>query len=275
MPKVQLSTSIKRCRKSITLETKLEVLRRIEAREKIVEICKAMGLAKSTIQTIRDKKEEIKAYSQSAAHTNVARLTRQRYWVIEKMEKLLFIWIQDNNKRKIPMNQMTIQQKALSIFENLKNDQTDESVKDITFQASRGWFEKFKNRFNLRNLKLRGDVTDLLEADRESLSYEELIQLQTEPQFSDETESEPVVSKKLTSKNLSNAFSHIEQAINIIIKNDPDEERSAKFSQGQDSLISCYKSLKNEMDKKARQATLDSFFKPIPSIQAKNDVSDV
>jgi hypothetical protein len=48
-------------------------------------------------------------------------------------------------------------------------------------------------------------VFDLLKADREPLSYEELIQLQAEPAFDEETE--PVVSKQLTSKNLSKAFS--------------------------------------------------------------------
>lgn len=51
----------------------MEVLRRIEAGEKIVEICKAMGLVKSTIQTFRDKKEEIKTYLQNAALLNVSR----------------------------------------------------------------------------------------------------------------------------------------------------------------------------------------------------------
>lgn len=69
-------TDKKRCRKAVTLETKQEVLRRIEAGEKIIEISKAMGLAKSSIQTIRDKKEDIKTYLQSAAPLNISRLTR-------------------------------------------------------------------------------------------------------------------------------------------------------------------------------------------------------
>lgn len=552
MSSKQLSPDKKRCRKSITIETKLEVLRRIEAGEKIVEICKAMGLAKSTIQTIRDKKEDIKTYLQSAAPLNVSRLTRQRNWILEKMEKLLIIWIEDNNKRRMPMSQMTIQEKALSIFENLKNGYTDESAEDVTFQASRGWFEKFKNRFNLHNLKMKGeaasadepaakeypnilkgiierggykpqqvfnvdetglywkrmpdrtyiskteksapgykvskerltlllganasgdfklkplliylsenprplkglnknqlpviwrsnkkawmtkatfedwfknhfctevkkylrdtnlsnkallildnapghpanlselsedvmieylpkntttliqpmdqgaiatfkayylrrtlrqliketdgkssiktfwknynimdavhsiseswkelklttmnhvwkkiwpecviydtevnflpeirqdildvahdlgfeglnerDVLDLLEADRESLSYEELIQLQAEPAFDEETE--PVVFKQLTSKNLSKSFSYFEQGINILLENDPDVERSSKVCRGINSAISCYKSLKNEIDKNARQTTLDNFLKPGPSLPTTND----
>ncbi|KAK9512965.1 hypothetical protein O3M35_001264 [Rhynocoris fuscipes] len=122
-----------------------------------------MGLAKSSIQTIRDKKEDIKTYLQSAALLNISRLTRQRNWIMEKMEKLLIIWIEDNNKRKIPMSKMTIQEKALGIFENLKKGDTNES-EDVTFQASRGWFEKFKNRFNLHNLKLKGEAASADEA---------------------------------------------------------------------------------------------------------------
>ncbi|KAK9501289.1 hypothetical protein O3M35_012030 [Rhynocoris fuscipes] len=114
------------------------------------------------------------------------------------------------------------------------------------------------------------DVLDLLAADREPLSYEELIQLQAEPAIDEDTE--PVVSKQLTSKQLtskimSSAFSYFEQGINILVENDPDVERSANVSRGINSDISCYKSLKEEIDKKARQRTLDNFFKP----PAQND----
>ncbi|KAK9507140.1 hypothetical protein O3M35_007056 [Rhynocoris fuscipes] len=109
------------------------------------------------------------------------------------------------------------------------------------------------------------DELDLLAADREPLSYEELIQLQAESTIDEDTE--PVVSKQLTSKIMSSAFSYFEQGINILVENDPDVERSANVSRGINSAISCYKSLKEEIDKKARQTTLDNFFKP----PAQND----
>ncbi|KAF7273816.1 hypothetical protein GWI33_013491 [Rhynchophorus ferrugineus] len=67
------------------------------------------------------------------------------------------MWIEDNKKRIMPMSQMTIQKVSLSIFENMKNGDTDESAEDVTFHASRGWFETFKNRFNLHNLKMKGE----------------------------------------------------------------------------------------------------------------------
>ena len=62
---------------------------------------------------------------------------------MKKMEIFLGIWIEDNNQRRVPMSQMTIQEKAKSIFENLKSGNTDESMEDVPFQASRCWFEKF------------------------------------------------------------------------------------------------------------------------------------
>ncbi|CAG9826169.1 unnamed protein product [Diabrotica balteata] len=110
----------------------------------------------------------------------------------------------------------------------------------------------------MTSLVNEGDELDILEANREPLSYDELIQLQAEPAVDEETE--PVVSKQLTLNNLSKAFSYIEQGINILLANDPDDERSTKVSREVNSVISCYKSLKNEIDKKARQTTLDNIF---------------
>ena len=60
------------------------------------------------------------------------------------MEKLWGMWIEDNNQRRMSMSQMIIHEKAKNIFEYLKSGDTDESMEDVTFQASRGWFENFK-----------------------------------------------------------------------------------------------------------------------------------
>ena len=148
----------KRSRQSVTLETKLEILRRIDSGEKIVDICRSVGLAKSTVQTIRDSKDKIKEHSQSAAPLSVSKLTRKRNSIMEKLEKLLVIWIEDNNQRRMPMSQMTIQEKAKNIFENLTSSSSANESADVTFQGSRGWFEKCKNRHNLHNIKMKGEA---------------------------------------------------------------------------------------------------------------------
>ena len=48
-------------------KTILDIWRRIDASGKIVDVCKSIGLAKSTVQTIRVNKKKLKELSQSAA----------------------------------------------------------------------------------------------------------------------------------------------------------------------------------------------------------------
>ncbi|KAK9731340.1 hypothetical protein QE152_g13738 [Popillia japonica] len=76
---------------------------RVEAGEKIVQICKAMGLAKAIVQTIRDRKEEIKAHSFSATPLSISKSTHQNSSIMEEIQKLLDMWIEDNNQRGMPM----------------------------------------------------------------------------------------------------------------------------------------------------------------------------
>ncbi|OWK15825.1 hypothetical protein Celaphus_00004077 [Cervus elaphus hippelaphus] len=66
--------SAKRERKAITLDVKLEVLRRFEVGEKLSQIAKALGLAVSTVATIRDNKDKIKASSQIATPLRASRV---------------------------------------------------------------------------------------------------------------------------------------------------------------------------------------------------------
>lgn len=57
-PNAAVTPSAKRERKAITLDIKLEVLRRFELGEKLSQIAKALGLAASTVATIRDNEEK-------------------------------------------------------------------------------------------------------------------------------------------------------------------------------------------------------------------------
>ena len=73
---------------------------------------------------------------------------------------------------------------------------------------------------------------------------------------------------------MSNALSHFEQEINILLQNNPDVERSANVSQGINSAISCYNELQKEAKTKARQTTLDKFLKPGPSTSTTTESDD-
>ena len=68
-------------------------------------------------------------------------------------------------------------------------------------------------------------VLDLVEANREPLSYEEVIRLQADPKI----------------KTNSKVFPYFEQGINILLEYNPDIKCRVKESRGINSAISCYK----------------------------------
>ncbi|XP_029781484.1 CENPB DNA-binding domain-containing protein 1 [Suricata suricatta] len=145
--------SAKRERKAITLEIKLEVLRRFEVGEKLSQIAKALGLAVSTVATIRDNKEKIKAKSQIATPLRASRLTRHRSAVMETMEQLLRVWLEDQSQRNVPLSVTAIQEKAKSLFDDLQRER-GESSQTEKFSASKGWFVRFKERHCLPHFKI-------------------------------------------------------------------------------------------------------------------------
>ncbi|XP_007091164.1 CENPB DNA-binding domain-containing protein 1 [Panthera tigris] len=145
--------SAKRERKAITLDIKLEVLRRFEVGEKLSQIAKALGLAVSTVATIRDNKEKIKANSQIATPLRASRLTRHRSAVMETMERLLHVWLEDQSQRNVPLSVTVIQEKAKSLFDDLQRERGASSPTE-KFTASKGWFVRFKERHCLPHFKI-------------------------------------------------------------------------------------------------------------------------
>ena len=75
------------------------------------------------------------------------------------MEQSLTVWIEDMTQKRLPFDGNIIKQKALKIFNYLK--ETGQSTTDEDnhqFVASKGWFEKFKKRHALHNLKIQGET---------------------------------------------------------------------------------------------------------------------
>lgn len=62
------------------------------------------------------------------------------------MEKLLYTWIQNQNK-------------ALSITNTLQNKRGENSSEEIkSFPASRGWFMCLKTRYSLHSIRVQGEA---------------------------------------------------------------------------------------------------------------------
>lgn len=153
--KIVLETEAKRARKALTIEQKIEVIKRIENGEKIKSICLSLSLAQSTVHTIFANREKIrKSYESNVGGGKMHRVT-SRHEVFEKLEKHFVEWMGTQANQGIPLSTMLIQQKAVWFFEDLKKkavEKGDSDEKDLSFKASHGWFERFKNRSMLRTV---------------------------------------------------------------------------------------------------------------------------
>lgn len=87
----------KKERKSLNLDLKLKVIRKMENGGKATEVGRQFGLSESTVRTIVKNREKIRLSSECATPTSATKVTRSRPVTLEKMEKLLAVWIEDLN----------------------------------------------------------------------------------------------------------------------------------------------------------------------------------
>ncbi|KFD64056.1 hypothetical protein M514_10180 [Trichuris suis] len=147
------STGSGRKRKALTVGENLEILKRYKRNETTRDIVKATGIKESTLRTIRSNAEKIKQTCVSGTSSSIAMSIRTRPKILEKMEKLLSIWIETQTTKRIGTTLFTIRQKAVTIYEDLKKQSTN-PAEIPPFTASSGWFCRFKNRYNFHNVRL-------------------------------------------------------------------------------------------------------------------------
>ncbi|GBM93171.1 Tigger transposable element-derived protein 1 [Araneus ventricosus] len=152
----------------ISLETKIQILDRLKCGEGSSSVAKHFDLNEATVRTIKKNEEKIRACVAAGSPLSMKRTSYARDTTMELMEKALILWVEDNIQKKMPIDGNAIRHKAVNIFNSIKAKQSSSSNKTIEFSGSKGWFEKFKKRFSLNNVKMRGEVASTDEkADKE------------------------------------------------------------------------------------------------------------
>ncbi|XP_073214394.1 putative CENPB DNA-binding domain-containing protein 1 [Lepidochelys kempii] len=154
---VPSSSSTTSSQKTISLGTKLDILRGFDAGEHAVDIGITLGLTPTTVRTIWSNADKVRASAWYVTLLNATTISQSRSSLLENMECLLSLWIEDQNQQNIPLSLLVIQAKAKSLYDNLKREQGEGSQTE-TFTASRGWFDWFKMCFHLDNIKMSSEA---------------------------------------------------------------------------------------------------------------------
>jgi hypothetical protein len=130
-------------------------IKKYEGGQSLSAIARELDLSVSTVNiTVKDA-DRMKEHVKGAAPLKSTIITKQRSAAIYEMEKFLTTWMEDQTQRRVPLNLMTVQVKAGSLYADIKGKRQDVLQ---TFVASNGWFNRFKNRAGFHNVKVSGEA---------------------------------------------------------------------------------------------------------------------
>ncbi|XP_066445492.1 tigger transposable element-derived protein 1-like [Eleutherodactylus coqui] len=121
------------------------------------DVARSYQMNCSTIGTILKNKDRIMEHVRRSVPMHSTIISKKHGKVIEELENLLSIWKEDCHQKRKPLSLILIQEKALSLFEDVKTKYGEEAA-DVTFTASHVWFNRFKARNNFHNIKVTGEA---------------------------------------------------------------------------------------------------------------------
>jgi hypothetical protein len=98
-------------------------------------------MPESTVRKIIKQAGEIKEKGKIAsASCGLQTTTRNRSVTMRETERLLTVWIEDCNQKRIPLSRVAIRTRALNVFKRVKERNNEVE----TSNARDGWFDRFK-----------------------------------------------------------------------------------------------------------------------------------
>ena len=168
-------------KRMLSLETKMDIIRKYESGVRLTTIAKEYDRNPSTIGTIIKQKEDIK---KATPAKGVTILSSKRTKVHDEMEKLLLLWIKEKEIAGDTLTESIICHKASAIFRDLidsSDDAGEGSSKQQAppqFKASSGWFDRFKKRSGIHSVVRHGEAAsaDVTAATAFKTTFQEIVE---------------------------------------------------------------------------------------------------
>ncbi|XP_029717685.2 jerky protein homolog-like [Aedes albopictus] len=139
-----------RQRRSFSLAEKMKILDRLGQGQSATKIARDYNVNESTIRHMRKQEATIRLAAQSMTSKVALGSKRNRNLQMSKMEACLTTWLDDLRAKRLPVWHHKIKSKALQLYDLLGKHEVYEH---IGFAASTGWFERFKKKYDLFELR--------------------------------------------------------------------------------------------------------------------------
>jgi hypothetical protein len=256
-----MGTPMKRPRTALTLEAKLDIIQRLERGQTAASLGRLYNVNESSIRTIKKSAEKIRSSIALSCSLAAKKSLRVRNPLLEKMEKMLVMWIEDQKEKKMVVNPTIIRAKALKLYKHLQQEDGGPSAAE-PFLASKGWFEKFKKRQNLHNTRLKDEAANAVHIVTSNSPVEVKADCLLQIEQEEEDEQEVVMPPdELTTRRLAHFFTLADQLAQEAMDMDPNLERSLQFGRNLSSALAIYKDLYREKQHTLKHSTLTQYLK--------------
>ncbi|GFU80942.1 tigger transposable element-derived protein 1 [Trichonephila clavipes] len=135
------------------------ILDRLGKGEGSTAIGKHFNLGESTVRAIKKNEAAIRKSATSGTKSSTKFASYTTDVLLERTERAIAIWIEEQVQRRIPVSGYLIQEKALQFYKSMKQSEpsTSPSQAGKEFSASKGWLTGFLKRNALHNIKITGE----------------------------------------------------------------------------------------------------------------------
>ncbi|GFS57038.1 tigger transposable element-derived protein 1 [Trichonephila clavipes] len=122
-------------------------------------IGKHFNLGESTVRAIEKNEAAIRKSVISGTKLSTKFASYTRDVLLERTERAIAIWIEEQVQRRIPVSGYLIQEKALQFYKSMKQSELSTSTSQAgkEFSASKGWLTGFLKRNALHTIKITGE----------------------------------------------------------------------------------------------------------------------
>lgn len=139
-------------RKFVSMITKLNAIKRLDAGETIKSVATDLGVGEVTVGDWRRNRIKIEQFcSQKCNETPGEKRKSMRTSDYEKTSKALFLWFTQQRSKGTPISGPILQEKAVFFRNQFKEGEED-------FSASVGWLDRWKKRYGVRQLNICGEI---------------------------------------------------------------------------------------------------------------------